>query len=137
MVRGSDSLVERFFELSTMTCVSEDRMESSVVGRTLGADVVVEPFWREGPRIQTVLKAINDEGLASDNDMKKDQLLESGNTLLVDLVDRDAIHEGEVRRRFYETMDVEVGRDRLEGRTRSLSGHSCVLCVAHAANRWQ
>lgn len=69
MVSGSDSLVERFFELSTKVCVSEDRVEASVVWRTLGTDVVVEPFWREGPWVQTVLKAINDEGLASDNDM--------------------------------------------------------------------
>lgn len=123
MVRGSDSLVERFFELSTMMCVSDARTKESVVRRTLRTDVVVEPFWREGPRIQTVLKAINDERLASDNDMKKNQLLESGHTLLVDLIHRDAIHEGEVWRRFYETMDVEVGRDRLECRARSLCGH--------------
>jgi len=125
MVRGSDSLVERFFELSTVMCVSEERVEASVVRRTLGTDVVVEPFGREGPWVQAVLKAIDDEGLASDDDMEKDELLESGDTLLVYLVDRDAIHEGEVWRRFYKAMDIEVGRDRLEGRARSLSGHLC------------
>lgn len=49
--------------------------------------------------------------------------------MLVDLVDRNAIHEGEVWRGFDKTMDVEVGRDRLEGRTRSLSGHFGVCYV--------
>lgn len=44
MVRGSDSLVERFLELSTVMCVSEVRVEAGVVRRTLGTDVVVEPF---------------------------------------------------------------------------------------------
>jgi hypothetical protein len=68
--------------------------------------------------------------------MEKDELLESGDTLLVDLVDRDAIDEGEVWRRFYKAVDVEVGRDGLKGRTRSLCGHSWgVSCVTHTA-RW-
>jgi len=125
MVRGSDSLVERFFELSTVIHVSEEKVKASVVRRTLGTNIVVEPFGREGPWVQAVLKAIDNERLASNNDMEKDELLESGDTLLVDLVDRDAIHKGEVLRRLYKAMDVEVGRDRLEGRTRSLCGHLC------------
>ena len=135
MVRGSDSLVERFFELSTVIHVSEEKVKASVVRRTLGTNIVVEPFGREGPWVQAVLKAIDNERLASDNDMEKDELLESGDTLLVDLVDRDAIHKGEVWRRLYKAMDVEVGRDRLEGRTRSLSGHPCsVMCGAHCGS---
>jgi hypothetical protein len=129
MVRGSDSLVERFFELSTGMRVSEWKVEVGVMGHTLGTNVVVQPFCRKSPWVQTVLKAVDDERLASDNDMEKDELLEGGDTLLVNLVDRDAIDKGEVWRRLYKAVDVEVGRDRLEGRARSLCGHFCGCCV--------
>lgn len=129
MVRGSDSLVERFFELSTAMCVSDGMVEVSMVRRTLRTDVVIQPFWREGPRIQAVFEAVDDEGLASDDDMEKDELLEGGDTLLIDLVNRDTIDKGEVWRRFYEAVNVEVGRDRLEGRARSLRRHFCGCCV--------
>jgi hypothetical protein len=132
MVRGSDSLVERFFELSTGMRVSEWKVEVGVMGHTLGTNVVVQPFCRKSPWVQTVLKAVDDERLASDNDMEKDELLKGGDTLLVNLVDRDAIDKGEVWRRFYKAVDVEVGRDRLEGRARSLCGHFwSVVCGAH------
>ena len=136
MVRGSDSLVERFFELSTVMRVSEETIEVGAVGRTLRTDVVVQPLWREGPRIQAVFEAVNDERLASDDDMEKDELLEGSDTLLVNLVNRDAIDKGEVWRRFYETVNVEIRRDRLESRARSLCRHFWVLCVAHTATRW-
>lgn len=69
--------------------------------------------------------------------MEKDELLESGDTLLIDLVYRDAVDEGEVWRRFYKAVNVEVGRNGLEGRARSLRGHfGGVLCVAHTARWW-
>jgi hypothetical protein len=126
MVRGNDSLVDRFFELSTAMRVSEEIVEVSEVGRTLGANVVVQPFWRKGPRVQAVLEAVDNEWLSPDDDMEQYELLEGSYTLLINLVNRDAIHKGEVWRRFYEAVDVEVGRDRLKGRARSLRGHFCV-----------
>lgn len=55
--------------------------------------------------------------------MEKDELFEGGNTLLVDLVDGDAIDKREVGRGLYEAVDVKVGRDGLEGSTRSLCWH--------------
>jgi hypothetical protein len=56
--------------------------------------------------------------------MKQDKLFKGGDTLLIDLIDRDAIDEEEVWRRFYKAVNVEVGRDGLKGRARSLCGHS-------------
>ena len=126
MVRGSDSLVERFFELSTAMCVSDGTVAVRIVLHTLGTDIVIQPLWREGPRVQAVFEAVDDEWLASDNDMEKNEFLKGCDTLLVDLVDRDAIDKGEVWRRFYEAVNVEVGRDGLEGRARSLCGHLCL-----------
>ena len=64
--------------------------------RTLGADVVVQPFRRKGPWVQAVLEAVDDEGLAAGDDMQEYKLLEGGYALLIDLVDRDAIDEGKV-----------------------------------------
>lgn len=123
MVRGRDSFVVKFLELSTGLGVSEEMLKTRVLPRTLGTDIVVQPFGRKGPWVQTVLKSIDNEGLAADNDMEKNELFEGGDTLLVDLVDRDAINKREVGRGFYEAVDVKVGRNRLEGSTRSLCWH--------------
>lgn len=123
MVRGRDSFVVKFLELSTGLGVSEEMLKTRPLSRTLRADIVIQPFGRKGPWVQTVLKSIDDEGLAADDDMEKDELFEGGDTLLVDLVDRDAINKREVGRGFYEAVDVKVRRNRFKGSTRPLCWH--------------
>jgi hypothetical protein len=44
MVRGSDSLVERFFELSTGMRVSDEKGKSDMVLPALGTNIVIKPF---------------------------------------------------------------------------------------------
>ncbi|KAH0238367.1 hypothetical protein KCV06_g258, partial [Aureobasidium melanogenum] len=80
-------------------------------------------FGRQVPGALDWSAPVDDEGLAADDDMEKDELFEGGNTLLVDLVDGDAIDKREVGRGLYEAVDVKVGRDGLEGSTRSLCWH--------------
>ncbi|KAH0358171.1 hypothetical protein KCU83_g56, partial [Aureobasidium melanogenum] len=103
--------------------VSKGTLNMRVLSRALGTDIIVQPFGRKSPRVQTILKAVDDEGLAADDDMEKDELFEGGDTLLVDLVDGDAIDEREVGRGLYKAVDVKVRRNGLEGSTRSLRWH--------------
>lgn len=87
MVRGRDSFVVRFLELSTGVRVSEELLRMNLFAHALGTDIVIQPFGRKSPGVQTILKAVDDEGFAANDDMEEDELFESGDTLLVDLVD--------------------------------------------------
>ena len=89
----------------------------------LVAAIVKQPTRSESPWVQAIFESVNHQGLSSNDDMQEHELFKRSHALLVDHVARDPVNVGKVLVILDQCLEVEVGRDRLKGRTRSRCWH--------------
>jgi hypothetical protein len=114
MVSGIVSLLVRLRAFSTADYQSCSLHPSLRSAPTFVAMVVAQPRGREGPRVQHLLEAIDDQRFPADYHVEQHELLELLDTVVGDHLIRDAVHILEVLCLFDESSHIKVWRDGLE-----------------------
>lgn len=86
--------------------------------------IIPQPRWRESPRIQDLLEAVNNKRLAADYNVEQHELLELFNAVTGDHLIGDAIDILEVLGSLDESADIKVWGDGLERRPGPARGHA-------------